>query len=129
MTDTDTFLARVADYFLGRGEPADLWSHDVVIEAPFAPAGRQKRYQGRQQFLDATRQARESLPVRIEEFRDVTVHDAGASLVIEYELAGTVLATGAKSAARFITVVELREGKATLWREYQDTLAMAEALG
>lgn len=129
MIDTDTFLAQVADYFLGRGAPSDLWAQDVVIESPFAPAGHPKRYQGLQRFLDATRQAREALPVRIEEFRDVTVHDAGGSLVIEYELAGTVLATGTRSSARFITVVELRDDKVTLWREYQDTLAMAEVLG
>lgn len=128
MTDTAEFVDRLADYFLGRREHHELWAEDVVIETPFAPAGRPRRYAGRQQFLDATRESRESLPVRFEEFRDVTVHDAGGSVVIEYELVGTVVPSGRRASARFIAVAELRDGQVTRWREYQDVLAIAEVL-
>lgn len=129
MTDTAAFVARMSDYFLGRGEHHDLWAEDVVVETPFAPPGRPRRFDGRQEFLDATRESRESLPVRFDAMRDVTVHEAGDTLVIEYELAGTVLPTGRQASARFITVARLRDGRVTLWREYQDVLAIAEALG
>ncbi|WP_154814461.1 nuclear transport factor 2 family protein [Actinophytocola xinjiangensis] len=53
---------------------------------------------------------------------------AGDTLVIEYELAGTVLTTGRRAAARFIAVARVRDGQVTHWREYQDTHAMAQAL-
>jgi uncharacterized protein len=130
MTSTTEFVSRMEDYFLGHGENADLWAEDIVIEAPFAPPGRPKRYVGRQAFLDATRESRRSLPVRFEAVQNVTVHDAGDTLVMEYELAGTVLTTGRKASARFIAVARVRaDGRVTLWREYQDTRAIAEALG
>ncbi|GAB3461155.1 nuclear transport factor 2 family protein [Actinophytocola sediminis] len=129
MTDTTAFANRVADYFLGHGENHELWAEDLVIESPFARTDRQRRYVGRQKFLDATRESREALPVRFEEFRDVTVHDAGETLVIEYELAGTVLTTGKKASARFIAVARVRGEQVTHWREYPDTQAITEALG
>lgn len=133
MVDTTELVARMADYFLNHGEhhgeQPEFWAEDVVIEAPFAPPGWPKRYQGRQEFLDATRESRAALPVRFEELRDVTVHDAGDTVVVEYELAGTVLTTGRQAAARFIAVAQLRDGQVTRWREYQDVAAIAEALG
>ena len=128
MPDTAAFAAMVADYFLGHGQNHEFWAEDVVIEVPFAPPGHPRRYTGRQRFLDTTRAGREQLPVRFEEFRDVTVHDAGDTMVIEYELAGTVLTTGRRAAARFVAVARLRDGQVTHWREYQDTRAIAEAL-
>lgn len=129
MTDTTAFLARVSDYFLGRGEPRDFWADDVVVETPFAPPGHPRRFEGRQRFLDATRESRDSLPVRFEAMRDATVHEAGDTLVVEYELAGTVLTTGRQASARFLVVARVRDGRVTHWREYPDTLAVAKALG
>ena len=128
MSTVTEFVSRVEDYFLGRDRNHDLWAEDVVIETPFAPAGRSRRIDGRQRFLDETRESRTSLPVRFDEMRDVTVHDAGDTVVLEYELAGTVLTTGRQAAARFVVVARLRDGQVTLWREYQDRAAMAEAL-
>ncbi|HEX2130754.1 MAG TPA: nuclear transport factor 2 family protein [Actinophytocola sp.] len=126
MSSTAEFVARVEDYFLGRDQNHDLWAEDVVIETPFAPA---RRHEGRQRFLDETRESRESLPVRFDEMRDVTVHEAGDTLVLEYELAGTVLTTGRQASARFVVVARLRDGQVTHWREYPDTAAIAAVLG
>ncbi|HWM06315.1 MAG TPA: nuclear transport factor 2 family protein, partial [Actinophytocola sp.] len=71
-----------------------------------------------------------SLPVRFEEFRTTAVHrtDDPDVLVLEYVLGGTVLTTGKQAAAPFIVVVRVRDGLVVGWREYQDTLAIDDAL-
>ncbi|OLF08970.1 nuclear transport factor 2 family protein [Actinophytocola xanthii] len=128
MSTATDLVTHMRDYFLGHNSPEETWAEDLVIETPFAPPGHPRRFEGRQAFLDATRQERESFPVRFDEMRDVTVHDAGDTLVIEYELAATLPGTGQQESARFIAVARMREGKVAYWREYQDTRAVAEAL-
>ncbi len=117
------------EYVLGGG-PARFWARDVVIEQPFA-AGGPTRIEGRDTFLAATEASRAALPVRFEEMRDVVMHDTvdPDTLIVEYELTGTVLTTGKRASANFITVMAVRDGQVTLWREYQNTLAMMRALG
>lgn len=116
-------------YALGEPHP-DLWAPDVVIESPFA-AGGPHRYEGRDNFLAATKTGRENLPIRLDEMRNVLVHDTTDpnKIIVEYELVGTHLTTGAQASALFIVVMEIRDGLLTLWREYQNTLAIAQALG
>jgi uncharacterized protein len=128
MTARDVF-DKFREYVLG-SVPDDLWAPDVVIEAPFA-AGGPSRTEGRDNFLARTKTSRESLPVRFEEMRNVVVHDTTDpnKIIVEYELVGTVLTTGKLESALFIAVMEVRDGLMTLWREYQNTLAIAQALG
>jgi ketosteroid isomerase-like protein len=110
--------------------PEAMWAPDVVIEQPFA-AGGPSRVEGRDNFLAATKTSRETLPVRVDDMRDVVVHETTDpnKIVVEYELVGTLLTTGEQRSALFIAVMEVRDGLMTLWREYQNTLAIAEALG
>lgn len=112
------------------GSPEEVWAPDVVIETPFA-AGGPSRIEGRDNFLAVTKTSREKLPVRVEEMRDVVVHETTDPnrIIVEYELVGTVLTTGKRESALFIAVMEVRDGLMTLWREYQNTLAMAKAMG
>ena len=116
-------------YVLGESHE-ELWAEDVVIEAPFA-AGGPRRHEGRDNFLAATKTSRETLPVRFEEMRNVIVHETTdpRKIIVEYELVGTLLTTGKRESALFIAVMEVRDGVLTLWREYQNTLAIAQALG
>jgi ketosteroid isomerase-like protein len=104
---------------------------DVVIETPFAPPGRPRRFQGRKEFLEFAKAERASLPVCFEECRDVVIHETADPevIVVEYELAGTVTTTDHRAAAPFIGVLRVRDGKIVHWREYQDALAIAQALG
>jgi ketosteroid isomerase-like protein len=48
--------------------------------------------------------------------------------VIEYELGGVVTTTGRRDRARFIGVLQVRDGKILGWREYQNTAAITAAL-
>ncbi len=104
---------------------------DVVVESPFAPPGQPKRYEGREEFLSSTRESRETLPVRFEEVRRRAMHETTDPevYVFEYDLVGTVLPSGKRASAAFVVVARIRDGLIVHWREYGDTLAMAEALG
>jgi uncharacterized protein len=117
------------------GEVSDLtdglWAEDVIVETPFAPPGRPQRWQGREEFSAFAAATRAALPVRLEEVRNVVIHQTTDPevLVVEYELAGTVTTSGRHASASFIGVLRARNGQIVHWREYQNTLAMAEALG
>jgi ketosteroid isomerase-like protein len=127
---TAEVLKGIEDYFLGRPHEA-LWAPDVVIEAPFAAPGQPRRYEGAATFLEATRRTRESFPVRFETFRYTAVHQTTDPevTVLEYELGGTALTTGKRASAPFVAVMRVRDGRIVAWREYQDKLAIADALG
>ena len=127
---TADVIKGIEDYFLGRAHD-DLWAPDVVIEAPFAAPGQPKRFEGAAAFFEATKESRESLPVRFDTFRVTAKHETADPevTVLEYELGGTVLTTGRQASAPFAAVMRVRDGRIVLWREYQDKLAIAEALG
>ena len=108
----------------------DLWAEDVVVETPFAAPGRPKRIEGREAFVAFAKAGREAMPVRLEEYREVALHETADPdvLVVEYELVGRSTITGRRGAAAFIGVLRVRDGLITHWREYQDTFAMVQAL-
>jgi uncharacterized protein len=122
---------RMRQEWLGKTSGADHLAEDVVIETPFAPPGRPRRFEGRQQFLDFAGPERAAFPVRLDEVRHVVIHETTDPEVIiaEYELAGIHTTTGRRGAAPFIGVLRVRNGKAVHWREYQNVLAIAEAMG
>lgn len=108
----------------------DLWTEDVVVETPFAAPGRPKRFEGRDAFVAFARAGRAAMPVRIEDCRDVVIHDTADPdvIVVEYVLVGRSTITGKQGSAAFAGVLRARDGKIAHWREYQDTMAMTAAL-
>ena len=54
--------------------------------------------------------------------------DNGRVVVIEYEVHGTILATGAKYENQFCSIIELGNRKITHWRDYMDSHAAWIAL-
>jgi ketosteroid isomerase-like protein len=107
-----------------------LLADDLVIEWPFAAPGRPRRIEGRDAFLAMAGPARAALPFRLDECRVSAVHETADPEVIvaEYELAGTLNATGERRAAAFISVLRVRDGRVVRWREYQDTYAISQAM-
>ncbi|UJW33335.1 nuclear transport factor 2 family protein [Saccharothrix sp. AJ9571] len=127
----ETFEAMRAGWL---GDPAafdDLLADDAVIETPFAPTGHRRRFESKAEFVEFAGRTRGALPVRFEQCRNVTIHETAdpETIVVEYELAGTVLPTGQSASAAFIGVLRVRDGRIVHWREYQDTAAITEILG
>jgi ketosteroid isomerase-like protein len=54
--------------------------------------------------------------------------DNGRVLVIEYEVHGTILATGVKYDNRFCSIIKIEKRKISHWRDYMDSLAAWNAL-
>jgi ketosteroid isomerase-like protein len=54
--------------------------------------------------------------------------DNGCVVVIEYEVHGTVLATGRKYDNRFCSIIKVEARKIAHWRDYMDSLAAWNAL-
>jgi ketosteroid isomerase-like protein len=54
--------------------------------------------------------------------------DDGHVVVMEYEVHGTILATGAKYNNRFCSIIKIDNRKITHWRDYMDSLAAWNAL-
>jgi ketosteroid isomerase-like protein len=49
-------------------------------------------------------------------------------VVIEYEVEGTILATGAQYNNRFCSIIKLKNRRIAHWRDYMDSLAAWNAL-
>jgi uncharacterized protein len=107
--------------------PAELLADDLVVETPFSPPG-MRRVEGREAWLEFY--AGRPLPFHFTEFRELsTIVTADPDvLVVEYELVGTVTTTGAAGSATFVAVLRVHNGRIVLWREYQDLLAITQAL-
>lgn len=113
----------------GAFEP-DEFAEDVVVETPFSPPG-MRRVEGRDNWLRFAAAQRAALPIRIEECRPIALHnttDPGV-IVVEYELTAASTVTGMRDTAAFIGVLEVRDGRTVLWREYQNVIAMAQGMG
>jgi uncharacterized protein len=54
--------------------------------------------------------------------------DDGHVVVIEYEVHGTILATGVTYDNRFCSIIRIENRKITHWRDYMDSLAAWNAL-
>lgn len=54
--------------------------------------------------------------------------DNGQVVVIEYEVHGTVLATGVEYDNRFASIIRIENRKVSHWRDYMDSLAAWHAL-
>jgi ketosteroid isomerase-like protein len=56
------------------------------------------------------------------------VADSGRVVVIEYEVHGTILATGVNYNNRFCSIIKIENRKIAHWRDYMDSLAAWNAL-
>ena len=68
--------------------------------------------------------------IRLQSADKLVVHktDDGQVVVIEYEVHGVILKTGAEYANRFCSVIKIEDRKIVYWRDYMDSLAAWNAL-
>ncbi len=59
---------------------------------------------------------------------ELIVHKTDSGVVIEYEVHGTVRATGVKYDNRFCSIIKIERRKIAHWRDYMDSLAAWNAL-
>jgi hypothetical protein len=106
-----------------------MLAEDVIGEVPFARPGEPRRFEGRAQFGGWARAL--AGRVRFTDVRDVVVHETADPevAVVEYTVEGVREADGVTATAPLVLVVRVRAGRVVLWREYQDSAAMAVLAG
>jgi ketosteroid isomerase-like protein len=83
---------------------------------------------GRVNLLAAFRGYVEGILLQSADNLVVHIADDGRVVVIEYEVHGTVLATGAHYDNRFCSILKIENRKIAHWRDYMDSLAAWKAL-
>jgi ketosteroid isomerase-like protein len=108
---------------------AGLWAQDGELTFPFAAPGYRTRVQGRAAVTEYLRGYPGILDVR--EIIRVEVHQSvdPEVVIVEFEAAGRVVATGAPYAMPYIAVITVRDSEIQSYRDYWSPLAAAQAMG
>jgi ketosteroid isomerase-like protein len=106
----------------------DIVSDDVVYEVLYEFPGWPRVIQGRVDLMAQFKDYGDN--IELQSADNLTSHttDDGRVLIIEYEVHGTILATGVKYDNRFCSIIEIEHRKIAHWRDYMDSLAAWHAL-
>lgn len=113
--DTETFV--------------NLFAPDGYIEWPFRPEGVPGRVEGREAIREFMTGHAAGL-VRFDEYRNTAVHETldPEVVIVEYDVHGTVIPTGAPFHQTIIAVLRIRDGLVVSYRDYLNPLVLAEML-
>jgi ketosteroid isomerase-like protein len=108
---------------------ADLYAADAVHEFPMRFPSFPARFEGREAIRAGYTAAWGASPARLEEIRDVVVHDTTDPqvIVVEQVVAGTMTTTGRSFAAAGLLVMRVRDGELVHVRDYLDATAIIDA--
>ena len=106
----------------------DIVADDLVYEVLYDFPGWPRIVQGRADLM--TRFAAYCENIELQSADKLIVHrtDNGRVTVIEYEVHGTIRATGAKYDNRFASIIMIEHRKIAHWRDYMDSLAAWNAI-
>jgi len=105
----------------------DIVTDDTIYEVLY-DLGWPRIIRGRTDLMNAFRGYVDIIKLRSADNLVVHTTDAGHVIVIEYEVHGTVLATGGKYDNRFCSIIQLGNRKISHWRDYMDSHAAWDAL-
>ena len=102
----------------------DIVTDGVVYDV----AGWPRVIKGRADLMAAFRGYVDNIALQSADKLIVHKTDDGRVVVIEYEVHGTILATGLKYSNRFCSLIRIENRKIAHWRDYMDSLAAWNAL-
>ncbi len=105
----------------------DIVTEDTIYEVLY-DLGWPRIIRGRAELLDAFKGYVAIIRLRSADNLVVHTTDDGQVVVVEYEVHGTVLATGAEYDNRFCSIIHLANRKIAHWRDYMDSHAAWNAL-
>ena len=106
----------------------DVVAEDVVYEVLYEFPGWPRSIVGRADLMAQFRGYCDTIELAFADHLMTRTSDDGRVVVIEYEVHGTISATGVKYDNRFCSIIELRHRKIARWRDYMDSLAAWNAL-
>ena len=106
----------------------DTVAEDAVFEFLYEFPGWPRTIKGRANLM--TQYAGYGDNIRLHGADKLVVHPAkaGGIVILEYEVHGTILATGVLYDNRFVSVITIDNRKIIHWRDYMDSLAAWNAL-
>jgi uncharacterized protein len=106
----------------------DIVADDVVYEVLYDIAGWPRIIRGRADLMAQFRGYCDNIELQSADKLMTHKTDDGRVVVIEYEVHGTILATGVKYNNRFCSIIKIENRKIAHWRDYMDSLAAWNAL-
>ena len=106
----------------------DVVADDVIYEVLYDFPGWPRVLKGRADLMAQFSGYGDFIKLRSADHLIVHKADNEQVVVIEYEVHGAVLATGADYNNRFASIIKLQNRKITHWRDYMDSLAAWNAL-
>jgi uncharacterized protein len=106
----------------------DIVADDVIYEVLYDFPGWPRVIQGRADLVVQFERYGDN--IELQSADKLTIHktDNDHVVVIEYEVHGTILATGVKYNNRFCSIIKIENQKIAHWRDYMDSLAAWNAL-
>lgn len=105
----------------------DIVADDIVYEVRY-DLGWPRVIRGRADLMAQFGGYVDAIRIRSADKLVVNRADNGRVVVIEYDVHGTILASGAQYDNRFCSIIELENRKIAHWRDYMDSLAAWKAL-
>lgn len=105
----------------------DIVADDIAYEVRY-DLGWPRVVRGRTNLMDQFGGYVGSIKLQSADNLIVNRADNGRVVTIEYDIHGTILATGAKYENRFCSIIELENRKIARWRDYMDSHAAWNAL-
>jgi uncharacterized protein len=107
---------------------AEMFADDALFEFPFAPPGMACRARGRGEI---DRHLASLAEFALDDVSPATVRwiEGRDTVVLEFEARGRNTRTGAAYDQRYVSVIELKDGRITLYRDYWNPLPVLAAFG
>jgi ketosteroid isomerase-like protein len=106
----------------------DILIDEIVYEVRYDFPGWPRIIQGRADLMAQFRGYVDGIAVQSADRLITHKTDDGCIVVIEYEVHGKILATGAEYSNRFCSIIRIENRKIAHWRDYMDSLAAWNAL-
>ena len=106
----------------------DIVASDIVYEVLYAFPGWPRVIDGRADLQESFRGYVKHIELHSADHLIKHSVDNGQVMVIEYEVHGTIRATGVAYDNRFCSIIKLESRKIAYWRDYMDSLAAWNAL-
>ncbi len=101
----------------------DIVTDDIIYEVLYDFPGWPRVIKGRTDLMAAFKGYVDNIALQSADKLIAHKTDDGGVIVIEYEVRGTILATGAKYDNRFCSIIGIENRKIARWRDYMDSLA------
>lgn len=106
----------------------DSVSEDIAYEVLYDFPGWPRVIQGRSDLMASFREYGKHIVLHAADHLTKHLADNRETLVIEYEVHGTILSTGVEYNNRFCSIIKIANRRIVHWRDYMDSLSAWNAL-